>query len=38
VPPEDARQAQLAAGMPPFLADALFELFPERRKAMKSRI
>lgn len=31
VPPEAARQAQLAAGMPPFLADALFELFAERR-------
>ena len=31
VPPEAARQAQLAAGMPPYLADALFELFAERR-------
>jgi uncharacterized protein YbjT (DUF2867 family) len=38
VPPEDARQAQLAAGMPPFLADALFELFGERRKGMEARV
>jgi uncharacterized protein YbjT (DUF2867 family) len=27
VPPDQARQAQLAAGFPPYLADALFELF-----------
>ena len=38
VPPEDARKAQLAAGMPPFLADALFELFAERRKGMEARV
>ena len=37
VPPEDARRAQLAAGMPPFLADALFELFSERRRGMKRK-
>jgi uncharacterized protein YbjT (DUF2867 family) len=38
VAPEDARQAQLAAGMPAFLADALFELFAERRKGMEARV
>ena len=38
VPPEDARQAQLASGMPPFLADGLFELFGERRKGMEARV
>jgi uncharacterized protein YbjT (DUF2867 family) len=38
VPPEDARKAQLAAGMPPFLADGLFELFAERRKGMEARV
>lgn len=38
VPPEAARQAQLAAGMPPFLADALFELFAERRSGKEARV
>jgi uncharacterized protein YbjT (DUF2867 family) len=38
VPPEDARQAQLAAGMPPYLADALFELFAERRHGKESKV
>src|SRR5229473_1517432 len=38
VPPEAARQAQLAAGMPPYLADALFELFAERRNGKEARI
>jgi uncharacterized protein YbjT (DUF2867 family) len=38
VAPEDARKAQLAAGIPPFLADALFELFSERRKGMEARV
>jgi uncharacterized protein YbjT (DUF2867 family) len=38
VPPEDARQAQLAAGMPPYLADALFELFAERRNGKESKV
>lgn len=38
VPPENARQAQLAAGMPPFLADALFELFAERRNGKEARV
>jgi uncharacterized protein YbjT (DUF2867 family) len=38
VPPEDARQAQLAAGIPPYLADALFELFAERRNGKESKV
>ena len=38
VPPEDARQAQLAAGMPPYLADALFELFAERRNGKEAKV
>jgi uncharacterized protein YbjT (DUF2867 family) len=38
VPPEAARQAQLAAGMPPFLADALFELFAERRNGKEGKV
>jgi uncharacterized protein YbjT (DUF2867 family) len=38
VAPEDARQAQLAAGMPPYLADALFELFAERRNGKEARV
>ena len=38
VAPEDARRAQLAAGVPPFLADALAELFAERRKGVESTV
>jgi uncharacterized protein YbjT (DUF2867 family) len=38
VPPEDARKAQLTAGMPPYLADALFELFAERRNGKESKV
>jgi uncharacterized protein YbjT (DUF2867 family) len=38
VPPETARQAQLAAGMPPYLADALFELFAERRNGKEAKV
>jgi len=38
VAPEDARQAQLAAGMPPYLADALFELFAERRNGKEAKV
>jgi uncharacterized protein YbjT (DUF2867 family) len=38
VPPEAARQAQLAVGMPPFLADALFELFAERRNGKEAKV
>jgi uncharacterized protein YbjT (DUF2867 family) len=38
VAPEDARKAQLAAGMPPYLADALAELFAERRKGKEAQV
>jgi uncharacterized protein YbjT (DUF2867 family) len=38
VPPEDARRAQLAAGIPPYLADALFELFAERRNGKEGKV
>jgi uncharacterized protein YbjT (DUF2867 family) len=38
VGPEEAKQAQLAAGIPPFLADALSELFAERRKGKESQV
>jgi len=38
VPPEAARQAQLAAGMPPYLPDALFELFAERRNGKEAKV
>jgi uncharacterized protein YbjT (DUF2867 family) len=37
VAPEDAKRAQLAAGVPPFLADALAELFVERRKGKEAQ-
>jgi uncharacterized protein YbjT (DUF2867 family) len=36
--PEDARKAQLAAGIPPHLVDALAELFAERRKGVESTV
>ncbi len=38
VAPEKAREAQLARGVPPFLADALAELFAERRKGKESNV
>jgi uncharacterized protein YbjT (DUF2867 family) len=38
VPPDAARQAQLAAGMPLYLADALFELFAERRNGKEAKV
>ncbi len=38
VPPEVARQAQLSAGMSPYLADALAELYAERRAGKESRV
>jgi len=38
VAPEDARQAQLARGVPRYLADALAELFAERRKGKESEV
>jgi len=38
VDPEDTRKAQLAAGIPPYLADALAELFAERRRGKESQV
>jgi NAD(P)-dependent dehydrogenase (short-subunit alcohol dehydrogenase family) len=38
VAPEDAKSAQLAAGLPPYLVDALAELFAERRKGKESQV
>jgi hypothetical protein len=38
VAPEDAKKAQLAAGVPPYLADALAELFAERRKGKEAQV
>jgi len=38
VSPDDAKRAQLAAGMPAFLADALAELFAERRKGKEAQV
>lgn len=38
VAPEDAKRAQLAAGVPAYLADALAELFAERRQGKESRV
>jgi uncharacterized protein YbjT (DUF2867 family) len=36
--PEQATSAQLAAGMPPYTADALAELFAERRKGKEAQV
>ncbi len=38
VTPEEARNTNLANGMPPYMADALFELFAERRKGKESQV
>src|SRR5450759_3629638 len=38
VAPEEANKARLAAGMPPYLAEGLDELFAERRKGKESRV
>jgi uncharacterized protein YbjT (DUF2867 family) len=38
VPPEEAKKAQLAAGMPQYRADALVELFAERRKGNEAQV
>jgi uncharacterized protein YbjT (DUF2867 family) len=38
VDPEEARKAQLAAGVPAYTADALFELFAERRTGKESTV
>ena len=38
VPPQDVKKAQVAAGVPPYIADALAELFAERRKGKESQV
>jgi uncharacterized protein YbjT (DUF2867 family) len=38
VAPEEATRANLAAGMPPYTAEALAELFGERRRGKESRV
>jgi uncharacterized protein YbjT (DUF2867 family) len=38
VSPEEANKARLAAGMPPYLAEGLDELFAERRKGKESKV
>jgi uncharacterized protein YbjT (DUF2867 family) len=38
VTPDEAKRAQLAAGMPLFIADALAELFAERRKGKEAQV
>jgi uncharacterized protein YbjT (DUF2867 family) len=38
VTPEEAKRASLAAGVPPFNADALAELFAERRKGKEAQV
>jgi uncharacterized protein YbjT (DUF2867 family) len=38
VTPDEAKSANLAAGMPPYLADALLELFAERRKGKEAQV
>jgi uncharacterized protein YbjT (DUF2867 family) len=38
VAPDEAKRAQLAAGLPPFTADALAELFAERRKGKEAHV
>jgi uncharacterized protein YbjT (DUF2867 family) len=38
LPPEEARRARLAAGMPEYNAEALDELFAERRKGMEATV
>jgi uncharacterized protein YbjT (DUF2867 family) len=38
IAPADAMKARLAAGMPPYLAEALDELFAERRRGGESKV
>jgi uncharacterized protein YbjT (DUF2867 family) len=38
VPPEEAKAARLAAGIPPYLAEGLDELFAERREGKESKV
>ncbi len=38
VAPEDAKKANLERGLPPYMADALYELFAERRRGKESNV
>jgi hypothetical protein len=38
IPPQDATKARLAAGMPQYSADALDELFAERRRGKEAQV
>ena len=38
LPPEEAKKAQLAAGLPPCFVDAIAELFAERRRGKESEV
>jgi len=38
VPPDEARKARLTAGLSPYLAEGLDELFAERRKGKESKV
>jgi uncharacterized protein YbjT (DUF2867 family) len=38
ISPEEAKKASLAAGVPPFTAEALAELFAERRKGKEAQV
>ena len=38
IAPEEAKRINLENGMPPYLADGLFELFAERRKGKESQV
>ena len=38
ITPEEARKVRLAAGMPPYLVDALDELYAERRRGKEARV
>jgi hypothetical protein len=38
IDPAEAKQRSLAAGIPPYLADGLEELFAERRRGKEARV
>ncbi len=38
IAPDEAMKAQLAAGLPPYMAEALFELFAERRRGKEAQV
>ena len=38
ITPEEAKSANLAAGMPPYMAEGLYELFAERRKGKEAQV